>query len=157
MYKIMGADQREYGPAASDGVREWIVQGRANGETLASFEGSPWKPLSTFPEFADALRSAAPPVFTTPPYAAGAMPKTNTIAVAGLVLSVLGMCCLPFSMAGLILSIVGLVQIQRNPALYTTTKIIPIIGIVLALLDFVFSAIAISSDTFQDMIRNLPR
>ena len=58
MYKIVGGDQREYGPVTSDQVREWISTGRANAQTLASFEGAPWKPLSTFPEFADALRTA---------------------------------------------------------------------------------------------------
>src|SRR6185369_16629332 len=61
VYKIVGADQREYGPITSDQIREWIAQGRANGQTLASFEGSPWKPLSTYPEFADALRTVVPP------------------------------------------------------------------------------------------------
>ena len=62
MYKIMGSDRKEYGPVASAEVRDWIAQGRANAQTLASFEGSPLKPLATFPEFADVLRAAAPPV-----------------------------------------------------------------------------------------------
>ena len=57
MYKIVGGDQREYGPVTSDQIREWIATGRANAQSLASFEGAPWKPLSTYPEFADALRT----------------------------------------------------------------------------------------------------
>lgn len=53
MYKIIGADQSEYGPVSEEQVRDWIVQGRANGATLAQAEGSSdWKPLSSFPEFA---------------------------------------------------------------------------------------------------------
>lgn len=156
MYKIMGADQREYGPVASEGVREWITQGRANGQTLASFEGSPWKPLSTFPEFADALRAASPPpIYSGTGAALDA--RTNNLAVAGLVLSVLGLCCLPFSIVGLILCIAGLVQIQRNPRAYTTTQVIPIIGIVLSLLDIVLVAIAISSGALDEIMRNFPR
>ena len=93
MYKIVGGDQKEYGPVTSDQVREWIATGRANGQTLANFEGSAWKPLSTFPEFADALRTALPP--TLPPQAPGygGQPgqayigaRSNNVAIAGLLL-----------------------------------------------------------------------
>ena len=95
MYKIVGGDQREYGPVTSDQIREWIASGRANGQTLASFEGSPWKPLSTYPEFADGLRTASPPPLANapgvyPPAAGQAYTgtKTNNMAVAGLVFAV---------------------------------------------------------------------
>jgi hypothetical protein len=160
MYKIVGADRKEYGPVTSDQVRQWIAEGRANGQTIASFEGSPWKPLSTFPEFADALRASAPPPF---PPAAGipgqpyAGAKTNTLAVTGLVLSVLGTCCSPLSLVGLILSVIGLSQIQKNPELYTTGKVVPIIGIIVALLDIILIAVAFSSGAFDQIMRNLPR
>src|SRR3954471_10483372 len=111
MYKIVGADQREYGPATSEQVRAWLAQGRANGQTLASFEGSPWKPLSTYPEFADALRTNVPPPVTQPltPGLPSAFPgaRTNTAAVAGLVFCIVGTCCSPLSIVGLILCVVG--------------------------------------------------
>jgi uncharacterized membrane protein len=62
MYKIIGADQREYGPVTAEQVREWIAEGRANGATKIQAEGnSEWLPLSAFPEFADALAAKAPP------------------------------------------------------------------------------------------------
>ena len=60
MYKIVGADSREYGPATAELIREWIALGRANGETMVQSEGATeWKPLSTFPEFAEALAAKA--------------------------------------------------------------------------------------------------
>ena len=66
MYRIIGSDQREYGPVSADQVREWIVQGRANGATLAQPEGATdWQPLSSLPEFGSAL--AAQPAPTPPP------------------------------------------------------------------------------------------
>jgi hypothetical protein len=163
MYKMVGADQREYGPVTSDQVREWIAQGRANGQTLASFEGSPWKPLSTYPEFADALRTVVPPPVGQPTLVAagGASPypgaRTNTAAVSGLVLCILGTCCSPLSIIGLILCVVGLIQIQNAPHQYTTTKVVPIIGIVIALLDFVFIGIAIASGALEHILRNFTR
>jgi hypothetical protein len=159
MYKIVGTDQKEYGPVTSDQVREWIAQGRAGAHTLASFEGSPWKPLSTFPEFADALRTAAPPTLaqTAYPGQSYVTPRSNTPAVTGLVLAVLGTCCLPLSLAGLVLCAIGWSQIKKNPEAYTTSTIIPIIGIVIALLDFVLVIVAYSSGAFDDLMRNLPR
>jgi hypothetical protein len=163
MYKMVGADQREYGPVTSDQVREWIAQGRANGQTLASFEGSPWKPLSTYPEFADALRTVVPPPVGQPSHvtAGGPSPypgaRTNTASVSGLVLCILGTCCSPLSVIGLILCVVGLIQIQNTPQQYTTTKVVPIIGIIIAILDFVFIGIAIASGALEHIIRNFPR
>jgi hypothetical protein len=59
MYKIIGADGREYGPVASEQLRRWITEGRANAQTKAQPAGATdWKPLAEFPEFADALRIA---------------------------------------------------------------------------------------------------
>lgn len=65
MYKIIGADQKEYGPISADQIRQWIAQGRANGTTMAQAEGgTEWKPLHTFSEFASNFAQSAP---STPP------------------------------------------------------------------------------------------
>ncbi len=55
-YKIIGADQKEYGPITSDQIRQWIAESRVNAQTLARAEGDQeWKPLAAFAEFADVL------------------------------------------------------------------------------------------------------
>lgn len=60
MYKIIGADQKEYGPVSAEQIRDWIAQGRANGQTLAQAEGATsWNPLSSFPDFAQVLAAQA--------------------------------------------------------------------------------------------------
>jgi len=66
MYKIIGGDQKEYGPVTADELRRWIAEGRLNGQSPVQTEGNDeWRPLSMFPEFAEALRAqtgvAAPP------------------------------------------------------------------------------------------------
>ncbi len=62
MYKIIGSDQKEYGPVTADVLRQWIAQGRVVGQSMAQSEGgAEWKPLSTFPEFEEALRIASGP------------------------------------------------------------------------------------------------
>jgi uncharacterized membrane protein len=68
-YKIIGGDQKQYGPVADAELRQWIAEGRLNGQSLAQAEGSAeWKPLSAFPEFAGALRTqGAPPLTAAPP------------------------------------------------------------------------------------------
>lgn len=76
MYKIIGADKKEYGPVTAAQVQQWISEGRANAQTLARAEGSnDWQPLSAFPEFADAVlvpaeplsAQNAPPLSAAPP------------------------------------------------------------------------------------------
>ena len=58
MYKILGADQKEYGPVSAEQLRAWIAEGRANGQTSVwSEDAAEWKPLGAFPEFADSLRA----------------------------------------------------------------------------------------------------
>ena len=63
MYRIVGADQKEYGPVTAEQIIEWLKEGRSNGQTLARFEDGAWKPISTFPEFA--------PFIPPPPRASG--------------------------------------------------------------------------------------
>jgi hypothetical protein len=55
MYKIIGADQREYGPVSADQINQWIAQGRINAQTKRPALGGDWKALSEFPEFTAAF------------------------------------------------------------------------------------------------------
>jgi hypothetical protein len=71
MYKIIGADQKEYGPISADQIRQWIAEGRVNGQTQVCVEGTQeWKPLAMFPEFgltAQPVPGAIPGAATAPP------------------------------------------------------------------------------------------
>src|SRR5260370_19865488 len=56
MYKIIGGDLKEYGPVSAEDLRRWIAEGRVTGQTqVLAADGAEWKPLSSFPEFADSL------------------------------------------------------------------------------------------------------
>ena len=60
MYKIIGVDGQQYGPVTAEQIREWIASGRVNAQTMAQINGGPeWKPVSAFPEFAEALAAKA--------------------------------------------------------------------------------------------------
>jgi hypothetical protein len=81
MFKILGADGKEYGPVAVDQIIRWIGEGRANHETMMQRQGEfDWKPLSQFAEFAEAL-GVKPPVVAPPPSFAPA-PVTAVAAAA---------------------------------------------------------------------------
>lgn len=105
MYKIIGADKNEYGPISAEQLRQWIKEGRANGQTQVLLEGTTeWKPLASFSEFADALNTPAP-------FATGGTPPAPTSAPGGqpsvpnyLVQSILCTlcCCLPLGIVAII-------------------------------------------------------
>ncbi len=62
MYKIIGADGKEYGAISADQLRQWITEGRANGQTKVLADGATeWKMLSELPEFAAALGARVTP------------------------------------------------------------------------------------------------
>jgi hypothetical protein len=142
MYNLIGADQKEYGPVTADEVRAWIAEGRANGQTLARLEGGPWKPLSTFLEFAGSLGAtpqAPPAVPLAQASVRGRAAETNSMAVAGLVMGILSVtiglvCCgLLFNILGIIFSSVALSQLKRSPG-HQTGRNLAIIGLILSLL-----------------------
>jgi prepilin-type processing-associated H-X9-DG protein len=118
MYKIIGTDQKEYGPVSSDQIQQWIANGRANAQTKALADGGEWKPLGDFPEFAAAFASRVPPASPPPPGqvppAAQAAPISG-LAIASLVLGIIGLpSCGLTALIGLILGIVAMKQVRKN-------------------------------------------
>lgn len=62
-YLIIGGDGKEYGPVTDADVRQWIAEGRLNGQSLAKAESdTELRPLSAFPEFAAELNRSLVPV-----------------------------------------------------------------------------------------------
>lgn len=159
MYKIVGADQKEYGPVTEEQVREWIAEGRANAQTIARFGDGPWKPLSTFPEFAGLFKevppAAAPPAFSPTTVPSSTPPPANGLAVAGLICGVLGLfCCGPlFSTAALVLSVMALSQINQNPTRYSG-KNLALAGIALAVVGYVLFAVLLFTGLFKRTFRD---
>jgi prepilin-type processing-associated H-X9-DG protein len=116
MYKIIGADQKTYGPVTAETIREWIASRRANASTQIQAEGSSdWKALSEFPEFKEALAGAGgpPPVHRAPVPTPTVPAKTSGMAIASLVCGILG-CFGITAIIGLILGIVSLIRINRS-------------------------------------------
>jgi hypothetical protein len=93
MYKIRGADQKEYGPVTVEQLRQWVNEGRANAETLIQGpDSTEWKPLRTFPELAGLLPATSPPgagpVYGMP----GGQPNVPNYLWQSIVVTI---CCCP--------------------------------------------------------------
>jgi hypothetical protein len=91
MYKIIGADGKEYGPITAEQLRQWIAEGRANAQSQILAEGTTeWRPLSEFPEFA-----APPPGYpgASPGYqvsTSGAAERVSAPAIGLIVVAAVG-------------------------------------------------------------------
>ena len=148
MYRIIGTDGREYGPATPDQVRGWITEGRVNAQTMLLAEGTAqWKPLAEYLEFAPMLARTISPMPAPGPIYIVPTPRNNSMAVMGMVMGVLsltcGMCCcygFPFNVLGIISSLVALTQIGNDPQ-SQQGRPLAIAGLVLSILSLVLSAL----------------
>lgn len=115
MYKIIGADQKEYGPISADQMRQWIREGRVSAQTLAQGEGqSDWRPVIAFPEFADVLGPAAGVAASPATFGAGggggreaALAAVNGPAIGLIVTAILGLIAVGLGLVVNVLTLVG--------------------------------------------------
>jgi hypothetical protein len=142
MYRIIGADGKEYGPFTDGQLRQWINEHRANAATHVLAEGSTeWKLLGSLAEFSMLLAaSPQPAAFPTAPYSAN---KNTGFATASLIIGIISICfcccCygMPFNILGLTFSFIALSQIRSDPEHYGG-KGMAIAGLVLSLLSLIF-------------------
>jgi len=123
MYKIIGGDQKEYGPISADQLRQWIAANRVNAQTKVQEAGSAdWRPLAEFAEFSEALTGGVPPApaLTSAGPGGSASPASGQVersglAVASLVLGILGVFTLGLTaLVGLVLGILAHVRISGS-------------------------------------------
>lgn len=158
MYRIIGGDQKEYGPVSPEEMRRWIAERRLQAGSLVQAPGTTdWKPLSFFPEFSATLASLAPA-----PFATTAAPLTeqrsNSMATTGLTLSCFALICCgcaPAALLGLIFSIIGLNQANRDPL--QTGKALAISGIVIGIIALLGNIITFSMGLFGGLIEAIKR
>jgi hypothetical protein len=91
MYKIIGADQKEYGPVSAEQLHQWLAEGRVNVQTQVLPEGATaWVALGSLPEFASAVAAAAPAITVVPAAGPGAAELVKGPATGLIVTAVLG-------------------------------------------------------------------
>jgi hypothetical protein len=143
MYKLIGIDGQEYGPATVEQIRQWIWEQRVDRHTrIFTQDAADWTPACLVPEFADDFPGEAPSANPSapPPLPAPVPPLPScTTAKIGLVCGILSVtvcccCCgLPFNILGLLFSTIALVQISGSPDRHGG-RAMAAIGLVLSLL-----------------------
>jgi hypothetical protein len=158
IYKIIGDDGKEYGPATAEQIRQWIAAGRVESRTPVFVTGAAeWNFVGLLPEFAGCFAASATPPPIAPPRgtsAAARMAKSNGYAQAGLVFGILSItccCCFPFGVLGLIFSLIALSQINANPHLHTGRGL-AIAGLILSGLSLLLGA----GGMFFNLLANQP-
>lgn len=119
MYKIIGVDQKEYGPITGEQIRFWITEGRVNAGTQARAEDSAtWQPLSAFPEFAEALGLDAPDPTAAPAFgsqsAGGREAALQAVKGPAIALKVTAIIGLVLVALGLVVNVLSLAGVQFN-------------------------------------------
>lgn len=115
MYKIIGADGRQYGPVNLEQMRRWLAENRVRADTLVQAEGATdWKPLNSFPELAAELKSAPPTIGAIASPAPSNPRASNKIAagVCGILLGGFGVhkFILGYTGAGVIMLLVSVLS-----------------------------------------------
>lgn len=60
MFKIIGADGKEYGPVSLDQLKQWITEGRLNAQSKVRPEEDPnWRTVAEVPELATVIPAQA--------------------------------------------------------------------------------------------------
>jgi hypothetical protein len=118
MYKIIGADQKEYGPITTEQLRQWISEGRVNAQTRVQPAGvAEWKTMGELPEFAAILPRPAPPL----PMHAGIAPLspsggTSQMALWAMITGIFSLLCCQFlAPVSIVLGAVALSQLKHQP------------------------------------------
>jgi len=149
MYKIIGADQNEYGPITAEQVRQWVAEGRLNGLSKIQVDGSgEWKELREMPEFSTLVPPPPPPITlgaAQRPGHAGTLPPANPLAswALGTGIASLPCCLLPIlSPISIVLGAMALSQINQNPnqggrGLATAGIVLGCISLVMAIICWV--------------------
>jgi hypothetical protein len=143
MYNIIGADQKEYGPISLEQVRQWVHEGRLNGNSRIQAAGSgDWRQLRDLAEFAVLFPSPAspPPIPFRPAPASGA---ANALAIWSFGLGLFTIICCQFlSPVAIILGALALSQIKKNPG--QSGRGFAVAGIILGILSLLFAVLMVT-------------
>jgi len=121
MYKIIGADGRQYGPVSAGQIKQWIAECRVESRTPVFTDGAAdWNFVGLLPEFAGLFHGGTPPAIAPPDRPRRMNSSATTGLVCGILSWLLFCCCggFPINLLGLFFSLIGLSQINRHPELY---------------------------------------
>jgi len=140
MYKIVGADGKEYGPASLEQLQRWVGEGRVNARTRVQSPGATgWKAAAELPELREFFPTATPgPAAAS---TAGAGDQRKGLAIASFVLGLVSFAACLTVLTGIPAIICGHIahsRARRQPAEYGGGGF-AMAGLVLGYLSIVFA------------------
>lgn len=137
MYRIIGTDEKEYGPIPAGQIRQWFREGRLTRTSRVQPEGAAgWQALGALAEFADLF----PPLPDAAPKPAGPT-VTCGLATAALICGALGFTCLT-AVVGLVLGFMAHSRIRQSGGRLTGSGLATA-GIVLSLIFMLLGLLAV--------------
>ena len=119
MYRIIGADDKEYGPVPAERIRQWVQEGRLNRLTRVRPEGAPdWIAIGALSEFDELF----PPLPQPSPKAAEDSIHYG-LATAALVCGALGLVTCVTAPVGLTLGLVAQSRIRNSDGRLTGSNL----------------------------------
>ena len=110
MYRIIGTDEKEYGPIPAEQIRQWFREGRLNRTSRVKPESAAeWQTLGALVEFADLF----PPLSGAAPKPAGPTEKCG-MATASLICGALGFVTCITAPVGLVLGFLAHSKIRQS-------------------------------------------
>ena len=110
MYRIIGADEKEYGPVPTERIRQWVEEGRLNRLSRVKPDGaSEWIAVGALPEFDDLF----PPLTEASPQTIEEAVHCG-LATAALVCGALGLVTCITAPVGLTLGLVAQSRIRNS-------------------------------------------
>jgi hypothetical protein len=96
MYKILGADGKEYGPVSLEQMRQWVSHGRVNAQTKVQAQGSSeWRAAAEIPEIQAMLANpGSSPGSSSMPGVPAPGPRRQGLAITSFVLGLFSILCL---------------------------------------------------------------
>jgi hypothetical protein len=163
MYKIIGADGKEYGPVTVEQLKDWLAQRRLYAQTRVQAVGSTeWKPAGEIPELAflfapaaSAPAPSAPPILNAPKPSA----PRNGLAIVSFILGLSSFVLCLSAITGVPAIICGHIARRRtvqSPGQYGGAGFAKA-GIILGYMSIVFSAVIIAMVLHAPSSRMGPR
>ena len=142
-YYFKALDEKEYGPLEQAQIRDWLGQGRMDGNSqVRSADSDDWSPLSGHPELSELLApSRSTPPSPTPSPQADVQhyaPHRGALILTFVILGIA--CCFPLGIAAWIMGNNDMQQIEAGmmdptgKSITNAGKICGIIGTVLAII-----------------------
>lgn len=147
MYKIIGADGKEYGPIPADVLKKWIAEGRANAQTKVLPEGATeWVTVAQLPELVPSVSAGAPMISSQMSATAGVSSGSELVAGPAIGLIVTAVFGFIATIIGVVWNLVGPQMGMNQPGMDPemqkfVTMFSGTIGVISGILGFVVSGL----------------